>query len=135
VGGEPGSIDSVAFTGSASGDSDSDGLSDYLEYATGSNHTDPASAAKPSVAIAPYIVGGVPGNYMQFQFRRSLVADGCSFTVLLSEDATTWQSGPAVTTYVGTVNNGDGTATVTYRSTAAIDSSRPRMFMRLQVSP
>ena len=38
-------------------------------------------------------------------------------------------------TYVGTHNNGDGTATVTWRSTQPADAAHQRMFLRLSVTP
>ncbi|MGV3533994.1 MAG: hypothetical protein ACO1QR_16620, partial [Chthoniobacteraceae bacterium] len=38
-------------------------------------------------------------------------------------------------TYVGTVHNGDGTATVTYRSTQPYSPTRAKVFMRLRVAP
>jgi hypothetical protein len=135
IGGDPGAADSAPFTGSPTGDTDLDGHSDFLEYAVGSDLADPASISMPTVMIAPYVIAGQSGNYLQFQFRRNLSADGCSYTVLLSDDAVTWQTGPTAVTYVGTMHNGDGTATVTYRSTLPVDSARPNVFMKLRVGP
>lgn len=135
TGGKPGVSDSTPFSGSADGDTDHDGHSDFLEYATGSNPSDSASLYKPSIDMASYTVGAVAANYLRFQYRRNLNADGCNYSVLLSDDAVTWQSGPTAVTYVGSANNGDGTATVTCRSTQPIDASRPRVFMRLKVNP
>ncbi|RYD73660.1 MAG: hypothetical protein EOP84_21160, partial [Verrucomicrobiaceae bacterium] len=57
-GGGPGIADSAAFTGSPSGDTDMDGLSDYLEYAMGSDFSNPASTSAPVTDIAQFNVGG-----------------------------------------------------------------------------
>lgn len=134
-GGRPGLPDSTPFAGSAAGDTDLDGHSDYLEYATGSDPADARSIHRPEVDIAPFVIEGTAADYLRFQYRRNLAADGCTYAVLLSEDSLTWQGGTGAVTYVGTVHNGDGTATVTYRSTDPHSPSRSKAFMRLRVSP
>ena len=101
----------------------------------GSDPARPESAFAPQVDIAPFTVGGNPGDYLRFQYRRNLAADGCHYTVLLSEDSQTWSGGAEAVTYVGTVHNGDGTATVTYRSTQPYAPARTKVFMRLRVAP
>jgi hypothetical protein len=80
-------------------------------------------------------VEGSQADYLRFQYRRNLAADGCQYSVLLSEDSRTWVGGGEAVTYVGTVHNGDGTATVTYRSTQPYSPARSKVFMRLRVSP
>jgi hypothetical protein len=88
----------------------------------------------PSVAIGTFLVGGEYRQHLRFQYRRSLTAEGCTYTVLLSEDAVDWKGDASAVTYVGTANNGDGTATVTYRSTQSVDPAHPNVFMRLKVN-
>jgi hypothetical protein len=133
VGGGAGLADSTPFVGNPTADDDADGHSNFLEYAVGTIATNPASRSAPTIAIAPYIVGGTTQNCLKFQFRRSLSAEA-NYAVYLSEDSSNWQTGDVAVTYVNTTHNGDGTATVTYRSTQPCDSAHLRMFMRLRVS-
>ncbi|MES2572897.1 MAG: CotH kinase family protein [Verrucomicrobiota bacterium] len=135
IGGGPGLSDGTPFAGTPEADTDRDGHSDLLEYAMGSDRANPASLYKPAAAVAPYTVDGVAGDYFRFQYRRNLAADGCTYTVFLSDDAMNWKSDASAVTYVESVHNGDGTATVTYRSTRPCNSVPGRMFMRLQVAP
>jgi hypothetical protein len=136
IGGTPGLANATVFTGSPTGDTDADGLMDYLEYATASNWNNPASRNLPVVSFAPFVVMGVTDNYLRFDYRRNLAADGVNYTVQLSENLNnTWLSDASAITYVSTHNNGDGTATVTYRSTQPYGPGHPQVFMRLQVSP
>jgi hypothetical protein len=79
---------------------------------------------------------GVTDTYVRLQYRRNLAADGVNYSVQLSENlAGTWSSDASAVTYVSSHNNGDGTATVTYRSTQPAGPGHPQVFMRLQVSP
>jgi len=133
--GTPGQSNGTTFLGSPSGDTDGDGLSDYFEYATGSNMSSAASRSLPVAGVAPYTVGGVTSNYLRFQYRRNLSADGVHYTVQSSPDLTTWSSDPSAVVYVGTQNNGDGTATVTYRAAAPMGPAVPKLFLRLSVAP
>ncbi|MEO8351069.1 MAG: CotH kinase family protein, partial [Chthoniobacteraceae bacterium] len=56
VGGAPGAADTVAFSGSPTGDTDVDGLSDALEFAMGSDWNDPAIRFAPAISFADYSV-------------------------------------------------------------------------------
>ena len=86
-------------------------------------------------SVAPFTVGAVTQNYLKFDFRRNLTADGVNYIVQYSTTLGTWASDASAVTYVGTHNNGDGTATVTYRTTQPADAAHPRMFLRLTVTP
>src|SRR5690606_26022807 len=55
VGGNPGTTDSVAFTGAADADADRDGLSALLEHAFGTSDNDPDSGAVPLVQLEEFI--------------------------------------------------------------------------------
>ena len=135
TGGTPGLAGSTAFSGNPNGDTDSDGATDFFEYATGSNMNSAASRNLPVVTIAPFnlIIG--TDNYLRMDYRRNLAADGVNFAVQFSENLGTWAGDAASVTYVGTHNNGDGTATVTYRSTLPVSAAQPNRFLRLVVAP
>ncbi len=133
--GTPGLANSTPFAGSPTGDTDGDGISDFFEYATGSDMNSAASRSLPVTTIAPFTVAAVTQNYFKLDYRRNLAADGVHYTVLYSTDLATWLGDVSAITYVGTHNNGDGTATVTYRSTQPADAAHPRMFLRLSVTP
>lgn len=133
IGGGAGVADSTPFAGNPDGDDDGDGHSNFLEYGVGTIATNPSSKANPVISISAFAVGAVTQNYAKFEFRRSLTAEA-NFGVFISEDNSNWQTGDPAVTYVGTSNNGDGSATVTYRSTQPCDAAHPRMFMRLRVT-
>ena len=135
VGGTPGLANGTPFTGQANGDTDGDGASDFLEYATGSNMNNAASRNLPVVTIAPFSLLIGTDTYLRLDYRRNLAADGVNFTAQLSTSLTSWVGDASAVTYYGTHNNGDGTATVTWRSTAPVSGVQPRCFMRLLVSP
>ena len=135
IGGTPGLVSGSAFAGQADGDTDGDGLKDFFEYATGSNLNNAASRSLPVVAIAPFALLIGTDNYLRLDFRRNLAADGVNFTAQRSADLATWAGDASAVTYVGTHNNGDGTATVTFRSTQPVSPGMPGCFMRLLVSP
>ena len=69
------------------------------------------------------------------EYCTHLSADGVHYTVQCSADLATWGSDAASVTYVCTHNNGDGMATVTWRTTKPADAAHPRLFLRLSVSP
>ena len=133
--GTPGLANSTPFTGSPTGDTDGDGVKDFFEYATGSNMNSATSRNLPVTSVAPFTVAAVTQNYLKLDYRRNLAADGVHYSVQYCSDLATWVSDPASVTYVGTHNNGDGTATVTWRTTQPADAAHPRMFLRLSVSP
>ncbi len=134
-GGTPGLANGSAFSGQADGDTDGDGAKDFFEYASGSDMNSAASSYLPIVAIAPFSLITGTENFLKMEYRRNLSADGFTFLVQCSDDLATWTGGPSVVTYVGTHNNGDGTATVTYRSTLPVSSAGPKMFIQLVAQP
>ena len=94
-----------------------------------------ASRNLPVAGVAAYTVGGVTSNYLKFDYQRNLSAEGVNYTVQSSTDLTTWASDPSAVVYVGTHNNGDGTATVTYRAAVPMGPAVPKLFLRLSVAP
>jgi hypothetical protein len=133
IGGAAGMPDSTPFAGNPNADDDDDGLSNFLEYGSRTNPEDPTSRTAPAIAISLYSVNGITQSYLRVQFRRNLAAE-CNYAVLLSENALNWQTGESAVTYVGTQHNGDGSATVTYRSTQPCDPDHRQMLVRLRVS-
>ena len=77
-----------------------------------------------------FVVNNVPGTYLVLEFTRGLTADGVTITPELSTTLTSWAS--SALTYVSTRNNGDGTATTTWRSTD-LRAALSRIFLRLRV--
>ena len=135
IGGSPGSVENVTyaawlatFPALTLQDQDSDGLSNALEYALRTNPLIPDTAAT-SAAIQPLSVLGTTGNYFTITFRRHIGATSATWTPQFSPDLGAWQS--ADFTLHGSVNNGDGSENVTYRSSAPVSTSKG--FGRLRV--
>ncbi len=107
IGGSPGSHDRLPLAdwlagyglapGQENSDLDGDGLRALLEYAIGSNPTDPTSGALISPSLAPFEVEGVTRDYLMIQFPRLKGADDVVVTVEISNDLLTWsEAGPVV---------------------------------------
>ena len=75
-------------------------------------------------------VDGVPGEYAVITLRRDLGADDVSILPERSTDLADWQSGPLHCVFLGEVNHGDGTATLSWRSSAPVAAGRE--FLRLR---
>ena len=139
IGGSPGTVEDIRFaawlaqfpaltlTGPLD-DQDRDDLNNALEYALRTNPLIPTTATT-SAAIQPITVLGVTANYFTTTFRRHIGATSATWTPQFSPDLSTWQ--PADLTLQSSVNNGDGTENVTYRTTAPVSTSKG--FGRLSV--
>ena len=79
-------------------------------------------------------VGGVVDDYLSLEFDINLAAVGVDYELETSGDLVDWAPVGGEFTHVSTTNNGDGTATVQYRSTAPFDPAGRRDFYRLRVS-
>ena len=132
AGGTPGAPNGVAFNGSPSGDTDNDGFKDFAEYALGSNWNDPGSMPQQAHSLAVNPPGVTPGTYLSYSFTRNLSADGFLVEPQNSTNLTTW--GGAGIVYVGTTNQGNGTALVTYRSLQPVTAPPLHSFMRTRIS-
>ncbi len=124
LGGSPGTVENITYaawvaqfpgltlTGELD-DQDRDGLPNAIEYAT---RTSPlvSNVGTFTAKLQSLEVIGVTGNYFTFSFRRYIGATEVVWTPQLSTNLTAWE--PADLTLHGSVNNGDGTETVTYRS-------------------
>ncbi len=139
VGGSPGTDDALTFNdwktltgvvGSATANDDDDDLDNLSEYALGSSGTDASSANVPEASVQPVDVGGVVSDYLVFSFRKRIGADDLTYIVEYSTDLENWEPLDAV--FMGSVPNGDGTTTETWRG---IDPNPPavRYFVRMRV--
>ena len=115
---------STAISG-ALADPDADGLSNLQEYAFNLDPRTPDRVGKPS--------GGVADGYLILTYRQAKAAADVTFTVEVSGDLATWQSGPASTTQVSAVDLDANTRQVTVRDNVPTGSAAQR-FMRLKVS-
>jgi hypothetical protein len=114
VNGTPGSAPGpVGPTGSAAAalaDTDGDGVSDLLEYATGTQPGNPAShpalvSGSQSFTIPPAVT---PASYLTFEYRRSRSADGFSLEPEISTGLSGWLPLSSQFTLVSQTNNADG---------------------------
>jgi hypothetical protein len=131
AGGTPGTANGTTLAGDPAADDDGDGLAAIIEHAVGS---DPAvSGGSPVIATGAreFVVENVADTYLVIQFQRNLSADGVNLVPELSSTMApgSFLSSPLV--YVGTQNNGDGTATVTWRSVQPA-AAFTRAFVRLR---
>jgi CotH kinase protein/Lamin Tail Domain/Chitobiase/beta-hexosaminidase C-terminal domain len=134
IGGTPGAPAGSAFAGNPSGDFDNDGLSDFLEYALGSSQANASIANRPITLLTTHTVNSASSNHLTLIHQRNLAADGVNYIVEFSVNLTSWGSSEAEVIHVSTVNQNNGTATITYRSTRA-SAADARQFMRLRVTP
>jgi len=137
MGGNPGTSDAApAFTGDPNLDGDRDGRPALLEHALGTSDASPDSGGALTLGSAFFDDGtGTSREYLTIAYQRNLAADDVLYEVEASTTMApgTWQSGSGFTAFVSSVNNGDGTATVTYRSATPF-ASIPREFLRLRVT-
>ena len=122
--GNPGSSDATSFSGDPTADENNNGLSALLEYAFGSNDSEPSD---PSPVSANINSGGALG----LSFPRRLSAEDALISFEKSTDLVTWT--PDVTLIKETaIYQGDGTELETWRlPTPAPDGKR--CFLRVRV--
>ena len=132
--GSPARGDSLPFTLDPNGDSDGDGLPNLLEYAIGSDPLVASSVAVLSAGIQEFTVSGSAAPYVTFSYRRNLLADSIVFEVKTSAQLSDWTTSAQDLIYVGTHNNGNGTATVTLRTATPVNQATSHaLFARLVV--
>jgi len=117
VGGNPGSSDSLDFSGDPNGDDDDDGLSNFLEYALGVDSPAIEAGADPNVA------GG-----LRLTFSRNLAADDVLIEVQSSTDLKSWTT--TQSTLIASTSQGDGTAIETW-AIAPSPGSAGRLYLRV----
>ncbi|MGI9240720.1 MAG: hypothetical protein ACR2RV_07960, partial [Verrucomicrobiales bacterium] len=132
--GSPGGSDAVTFSGDPDLDADGDGLSAFLEYALGSTGGDTESSPESYLEVGTTSLddgGGDTEHYLTLSYRRNLAADDVLYEVQCANDLEAWSS--LGTVLMSAIPNGDGTETVTHRSTAPL-ASIAREFIRLRVT-
>jgi hypothetical protein len=135
--GAPGQSDRLAYSTWAGGfgglaaevDSDGDGFTNLAEYALG---TMPNSmASQPVVAASIDTVNAV--HYLTLSFRQRLGTDDAVVAAEVSGSLDAWNGSPAAVVLASAQPNGDGTATMVYRSVTPIEAGQ-REFLRLRIS-
>jgi len=116
---------------SMTGDNDSDGMNNLLEYALDSDPMSDSSHRLPSGATELIEVDGVTDRYLTLTFQRNLAASELTFTVELSDDLTGWNDNTTIP--VSVTNNGDGTATEVWRAPLPLNDDSSQ-FVRLRVT-
>lgn len=107
-GGSPSIKDSVPFVGDPAADLDRDGLSALLEHAYGTSDTEPNFGAN----LFSINLGGTPILSLQ----QNHAADDIAWSFEHSSDLQTWLPAGGDLNFLGTTDNGDGTARLEYSS-------------------
>ncbi len=139
--GSPGSVDTTNYLTWKStygvsldtGDPDSDGVSNLLEYALQTLPSDTHSAKLPTGGWATFTVAGVPDNYLQLVFTKNPAADDITYHVEYSTNLDNWSEAVSDCTRVSSTPNLDGTVTETWRSTLPVPMTQ-RAFMHVRVT-
>ena len=131
IGGSPGASDTVNLAGNPNDDLDGDGLVALLEHAFGSINGDAGASPESQVVIGTGFFNGGTEENLTITFRRNLAADDVIIKAEISSDLASWNS--LGVQYISSIPNGDGTETVTYRSTAPF-ASIDKEFVRIRVT-
>ena len=124
AGGNPGTSDSLAFTGDPGGDDDGDGLSNYLQHALGSHAGTPTAI----------LVGREGESYLRFRHHVVLSSDDVTLTPETSGDLLTWTpAAPGEFVLVAESEVSPGVVERTYERTAP--GAPTPLFIRLRLAP
>ncbi len=127
TGGNPGSGDTVAFSGAPLADADADGFVRLFEYVLAGDDSVTGDVAAPVVAVETLTISGIAGQYLTITARTRAAADDATLSGEFSTNlALPWQ--PAV--YVGETVNLDRTVSRKWR--APVPYSGPQQFVRLR---
>ena len=124
-GGSPGNSDEASFAGSPDEDLDRDGYGAFFEYCTGTSDLVPGGS--------PFrlLAGGEERLTLILQVNQG--ADDVSHRFMQSSDLQNWTEAGAEISLLSRVNNGDGTATLTYESQpGAVNPVVTRRFLRVE---
>lgn len=110
-------------------DPDGDGMNNLMEYSQG---TSPLSADRLTDIISTGFLEDSGNFYLTITFRRLLCQDHLSYLPEVSTNLQDWEGVPLSMTEVSTLDNNNGTETVTVRSNA-LYGSIDREFIRLRV--
>ncbi|MEZ5300192.1 MAG: hypothetical protein R3F11_05930 [Verrucomicrobiales bacterium] len=118
----PGNPAGVDFTG----DTDGDGISELAEFGLALDPNNPDANGLPTYGMTD------DGQFLTLTYTRPIYAD-VTYDVQVGTNLADWDSGPGVTAQVSSVENGDGTRTITVRSLTPI-SAVPAQQMRLCIT-
>ena len=108
-----------------------DGISNLMKYAL---HLNPFVNGVSGLPIKS-IVNVSGSNYLALTYTKVIAATDLTYTVEISNDLQTWNSGPSYTTTTNVTANLDGvTQSVTVRSLVPLSVTAPKQFIRLRVS-
>ncbi len=108
-----------------------DGIPNLMKYALNLN---PFVNGLSGLPVGSLITTG-SGNYLTLTYTQVISATDITYTVQVSNDLQTWNSGPAYTTQISATNNPDGvTQSVTVQDLTPTGGGNPPQFMRLQVT-
>ena len=119
-GGTPGASDATTFAGSPDGDDDGNGISNFVQYAAGTE----------------FVVGTITVDGSAFptiSFTRNLLADDVTVSAEVSNDLLDWRSGNGDVVRASESYLGDGSSLVTWRSTRSIENLIQQEFLRLRI--
>jgi hypothetical protein len=112
-------------------DPDGDGIPNLMEYAFGLNPKVANPNGMPVVGVQK--LGGT-NSYLVISYKEVLYDTDISYTVQVSSDLITWNSGPGFTAPIGRpIDNGDGTETWTVQDMTPSNGSTTR-FIRLKIT-
>ena len=142
LGGSPGTTEPAGITyaawadlngirGGTKDDDDKDGVSNYWEFLFGSRPDLASDAPAFGITVRSIDIDGVVDDYLFLTFRKNLDVD-VSLTVEVSSDLITWSSDSATIEHVLNIDNGDGTATATYRFADPVGQGQSQNFVRLR---
>ena len=102
-GGSPNAEDSIPFSANPTSDNDGDEINALLEHAFGSSDSTPDQQAD-------FFSINLDGS-LQISLQRNLAADDIEWTIEYSTDLDNWSPESNELVFLGSTNNGDGTAT------------------------
>lgn len=143
VGGSPAAGDATTFAAWKTaqgidrdeGDSDGDGLTNFQEYAQGSNPRVADAAGPLRGSVETYEVGVPPlaGKYLTFYYRKNLAAEDVEYQLEQAESLLSDAWTRAAVEVIGVADLGAGEE-VAVRAVAPVGASGGRQFTRLRVS-
>lgn len=111
------------------GDATGAGIENLMKYALGIPPKQPGRSGLPTYNVEDY----GPSDYLTLVYTRDKSAQNLTYTVEVSGDIITWQSGTAFTTEVSRIAQPNNRETVTVRDNVASSILVPR-FIRLRVT-
>lgn len=117
-----------AFSGPL-GDATGAGITNLMKYALGIPPRQPGVAGMPTGDVEDYGAN----DYLTLVYTRDKSAQGLTYTVEVSGDLTTWQSGPTFTTEISRIALPNNREAVTVRDNVSTTTGQ-RRYIRLKVS-